>query len=154
MREWITAWPTEAVWLLFWCGSMCRGGFLHWLGRRLRGLDASRAAWLDRPMVARAEHLVETYGAPMVVASYLTVGLQSAIHVATGALRMSTRRYLPALVLGSAVWATIYTTIGMSVVYAALGRISPWWLLLAGACAMLLWGATRLLRDRADQPSS
>lgn len=116
---------------------MARSAALHGLGRGVRVAGRHATALGDRPMVQRAERLIARYGAPVIVLSYLTVGVQSAIHIASGLLRMPGRRYVPAAVLGSALWATIYTTVGFAVVYAALGHVSWWWIVAAlGALAV------------------
>ena len=44
----------------------------------------------------------------------------TAVLLASGVLRMSPGRFVPALVVGAVAWATIYTTVGMAVVWALL----------------------------------
>jgi membrane protein DedA with SNARE-associated domain len=178
-------WPFVLVWLFFLFGATARGGTLHWVGRRARRLRLGRrpagspAGTEDpdgdattgpartatagpagtspdpRPAVARAERLVARWGAPAVTLSFLTVGLQSAVNVASGLLRMPLRRFVPALLLGAAIWATIYTTVGMAVVYAFLGRLDPAWVV-AGAVALVvaLAGGTWLRRRVEAQARS
>jgi membrane protein DedA with SNARE-associated domain len=46
------------------------------------------------------------------VVSFLTVGFQTLINLAAGVTRMSLRHYLPAVVVGSVMWAFVYATIG------------------------------------------
>lgn len=129
-------WPFVALWLFFLSGALMRGSFLHWLGRRVRRYDQSHRALAERPAVLRAQAVVHRYGAPAVTLAHLTIGVQSAVMVASGLLLMPLRRFVPALLVGAAAWATIYTTVGMSVLYAVLGRIH--WTWFAGAVAALL----------------
>jgi membrane protein DedA with SNARE-associated domain len=42
----------------------------------------------------------------------MTVGFQTLMNLAAGVMRMSLRHYLPAVVVGSVIWAFIYGTIG------------------------------------------
>lgn len=138
-------WPFLALWLFFLSGAMMRGSFMHWLGRRVRRFDQAHRGLAERPAVLRAQAVVQRYGAPAVTLAHLTVGVQSAIMVASGLLLMPWRRFLPALLLGAALWATIYTTVGMSVVYAALGRLHWSWLVAAGLAVLGLALARRRL---------
>lgn len=64
----------------------------------------------------RAAGLIRRLGPIAVTLSYLTVGIQTAVHLTAGMLRMPLRHYLPAAVLGSIAWACLYATIGIAVV--------------------------------------
>jgi len=55
---------------------------------------------------------------------FLTVGFQTAVIVTTGFTRMPLRRWIPAMLVGTLMWAGIYTTIGFAIL-AALG-LEPW----------------------------
>lgn len=96
-----------------------------------------------------AERFVRRVGAPAVTVSFLTVGFQTAVIAASGALRMPLTRFVPAAALGSAVWAVVYTTIGFAVVEAWLtGGGGPWLLLLLCLLAAV-WAVTALVARRA-----
>ena len=60
----------------------------------------------------RARVIMATWGVAAVPLSFLTIGLQTAINFSAGAMRMPVRRYLPAVIVGSLIWATIYATAG------------------------------------------
>ncbi|WP_236540303.1 DedA family protein [Spiractinospora alimapuensis] len=109
----------------------------------------------------RAESLINRFGPPVVTVAYVTVGIQTAIHLAAGAMRMHFVRYLLAMIPGCAIWAAIYSLGGMYVV-------AVWWrtflespglavavavAALAGAGAWLYW---RRRRDThaADEPTT
>lgn len=51
-------------------------------------------------------------------------GFQTAVIVTTGFTRMPLRRWIPAMLVGTLMWAGIYTTIGFAIL-AALG-LEPW----------------------------
>src|SRR5690606_19745348 len=92
------------------------------------------------------EAIVRRYGAPAVSLCFLTVGLQTAVLVAAGSLRMPLRRFVPALLLGALIWATIYVTVGLAVVEAIWGgRV---WVPIVAAVVLLLaaWAASRVRR--------
>ena len=139
-------WPIAALWVFFYCGAIARGAALYWLGRGLRRAD--KRGYAQRPGVIRAEATVRRWGPIAVTLSFLTVGVQSAINIAAGALRMPGRRFTPALLVGGAIWATIYVTVGMAVIYAFLGRLS-WPILLAAALGVaMIVGGTSYARRR------
>lgn len=142
-------WPIGLAWLFFASGALMRGGFLYALGRGLRAAPERRSGVRrERPALARAERTVARFGAPAVTLSFLTVGVQSAINTAAGVLRMPLRRFVPALLVGAAIWATIYVTVGLAVLYAVVGRLDPVW---AGAAFVAVVGVgalTWLVRRR------
>lgn len=152
MTPWLTdGWPVAVVWVLFLAGATARGGAIYWIGRGVRGAGERRRGWADRPGVRRAEALVRRFGAPAVALSFLTVGVQSAVNAAAGLLRMPARRYVPGLLVGAALWATVYTTVGFAVLYAVLGRARWWWLAAGAAALLLVVVATRRTRRREDR---
>jgi membrane protein DedA with SNARE-associated domain len=67
---------------------------------------------LHAPGYLRAVGWIDRWGAPAVSVSFLTVGFQTLINLAAGVTRMSLRHYLPAVVVGSVMWALVYATIG------------------------------------------
>jgi membrane protein DedA with SNARE-associated domain len=82
-----------------------------------------------------------------VTLSFLTVGFQTAVIAASGALRMPLTQFVPAAVVGSLVWAAVYTTVGFAVVEAWLtGAVGPWLLLVVGIAAVV--GAVTVLVAR------
>ncbi|HMM94578.1 VTT domain-containing protein [Phycicoccus sp.] len=152
MEDLVAGWPFWVVLVVFWVGAFARGTATYWVGRGVRA-GGGRTRWshhLDRPGVARAERFVRRVGPPAVTLGFLTVGLQTAINASSGMLRMPLRRFLPAVALGALLWAVVYTTVGMAVVDAALGRVPWWWLLVAAGVVLLVVLAARRLRRRVD----
>ena len=159
MREIVEGWPFAAVYALFVLVALARSNATYWAGRGLRegGAHTRLARHLDRPAVARAEQVVRRYGAPAVALSFLTIGVQTVVNAAAGALRMPLTRYLAATIAGSLAWAAIYTTIGFAVVKAWLGGIPWWWgaFAVAVGAAFVLASrevATRLRAGRSRSP--
>ena len=136
-----------AVAILF-CIVLLRTNATYWAGRgAAAGLGRSRrlSARLARPRtaraLARAGRLIERWGPIAVVLAYLTVGLQTAIHLAAGAGRMRLRHYLPAAVVGSAAWALLYATIGLAAIelWVDSALVSPWlWLVVGGGVLVVV----------------
>lgn len=128
MEELVDGWPVGVVLAVLWLGAFTRGTVTYWVGRGVRagGSRSRLAPRLDSPLVHRAEGWVRRFGAPAVTLGFLTVGVQTAINVSAGMLRMPQRRFLPAVTLGAALWSVLYTTVGLAVVDAWLGRLS-WW---------------------------
>ncbi|WP_344809213.1 DedA family protein [Microlunatus ginsengisoli] len=93
---------------------MLRANATYWLGRGAEtGAERTRLAkMLASPKFRRAQDVVARWGAPIVTVSFLTVGVQTLINLAAGVARMPLRRYLPAVTLGSIIWALLYATVG------------------------------------------
>lgn len=108
--------PFLAVYAALFCIVFCRAGATHLIGRlATRGAERSTRV---RTMMAsdgyrRAVGLINRWGAPVVSASFLTIGVQTLVQFASGVLRMRARSYVPALVVGSMAWALVYSTIGI-----------------------------------------
>ena len=95
---------------------MLRANATYWLGR---GAAAGGRRWRKAegegsPAWQRARDLVNRWGPIAVVLCFFTVGIQTAVNATAGVTRMPLRRYLPAVTLGSIVWATIYATVGLA----------------------------------------
>lgn len=104
------------------------------------------------PRLERGTALVRRLGPVAVTLSYLTVGVQTAVHLASGALRMPLRHYLPAAVVGSSAWAALYATVGIAVVQAwVAAEAGSWWgMAVVGLVAVALtwWVGRRRTRTR------
>lgn len=105
---------------------MIRVNVTYWIGRgAAAGVERSRfAGRFHGSKAARAQALIQRWGPFAVVLSFLTVGVQTAINFAAGAAVMPLRRYLPAAVAGSAVWALLYATIGFAAIDAWLALVA------------------------------
>ncbi len=93
---------------------MCRANATYWLGRlAARGLEHTRVAtMMESPGYQRATTRLNRWGAPVVSASFLTVGFQTLVNLSAGATRMPLSRYLPAVTLGCVMWAFVYGAVG------------------------------------------
>jgi membrane protein DedA with SNARE-associated domain len=146
----VSDWPYALTFGVFFVLALARGSATYWAGRALRygGQRTPLRRHLDRPAVARAEAIVRRFGAPAVAVSFLTIGFQTAVNAAAGALRMPWWRYVPGVVVGALLWATIYTTIGFAVLEAWFGE-HPWpWVIGAAAAVLVVAGTTLLVRRR------
>ena len=77
---------------------------------------------MAKPGFARVQQMVARWGAPVVTLSFLTVGIQTLVNLAAGVTRMPLRRYIPALMIGSILWAFLYATVGFAT-FAAWRRL-------------------------------
>jgi membrane protein DedA with SNARE-associated domain len=93
---------------------MFRANATFWLGRLGSvGVRHTRLAkLLDSPGYVRATERIDTYGAPVITLSFLTIGFQTLANLAAGATGMKLRHYLPAVAVGGVVWALLYATLG------------------------------------------
>lgn len=136
---------------------LLRAGATYALGRAARsGASKTRVQHLiSSPRFVRAQQLIERWGAPIVVLSFLTVGFQTVANLAAGVGKMPLRRYLPALAIGGLIWAVLYATVGLitltalahlyeiSPVGAVLGGLA----LVAGLAGYIVW---QLRRKRTE----
>lgn len=91
----------------YWIGRGAAAGTRRW---RAGGGDEDRAS----AVWERARRLVNRWGPIAVVFCFLTIGIQTAVNATAGVTRMPLRRYLPAVTLGSVLWATVYATVGLA----------------------------------------
>ncbi len=131
----------------YWAG---RGAMAGWR-RHHAPEDGEREGQVERQQ--RAEALLRRLGPVAVTLSYLTVGIQTAIHLTAGVMRMPLAYYLPASILGSMAWAALYATIGLAVVQAWIAAEAGSWYGLGAIGALVLVGLATWLfsRRRAQQ---
>ncbi|MBB6120305.1 DedA family protein [Nocardiopsis algeriensis] len=101
----------------------------YWLGRGLgAGVTRSRIGKRIGPRLTRAEDLINRYGAPVITLSFLTVGMQSAVNLAAGVVRMRFPKYMAAMFVGGLMWAGLWGLVIAGAVGAWLTLFlnSPW----------------------------
>ncbi|MFJ3957934.1 DedA family protein [Arthrobacter sp. NPDC090010] len=134
---------------------MCRANATYWLGRgTVSGLEKTRLAErLTNSDAGTAKRWIAKWGPGAVVVSFLTIGVQTAVNFTAGAGRMPLKRYLPAVTLGSIIWAFLYATAILALIDTWVGLLagSPWaWvvvgLVVLGVVALVL--VRRRLRAR------
>ena len=138
---------------------MLRANATYWLGR---GAAAGSRRWRKvegegSPAWQRARDLVNRWGPIAVVLCFFTVGIQTAVNATAGVTRMPLRRYLPAVTLGSIVWATIYATVGLAAArawLAAAARSPVGATLAAMALVAVVVTIVVVHRRRARRPAS
>ena len=101
---------------------------------------------MDSPLYRKARAFINRWGVIAVPLCFLTVGLQTAVIITTGFTKMPLRRWVPAMLLGTFIWACIYTTIGFAIL-AALG-LEPWMFPLALAIVITVLVVAAQLRER------
>ena len=150
-------WPYPVAVAALFVVVMLRAGATYAIGRAAQeGVRRSRLSRLmAKPRFARMQQAVAKWGAPVVTLSFLTVGIQTLVNLAAGALRMPLRRYLPALTVGAILWAFLYATVGFAT-FAGWRRVyelSPaaaivsLAVLLAGLAGYIVWQ----VRHRHDE---
>src|SRR5438045_1337371 len=79
---------------------LIRSNATYWAGR---GAVAGwhRARGPQGTLGVRAERLTNRLGRVAVTLSYLTIGIQTAVHFTAGLIRMALKAYVPAAVVGS-----------------------------------------------------
>lgn len=149
MKEWFDALPIEVALAFMWVVGIVRTSIVYALG----ALAAEGGAHLDRirkamdsPLYRKARRLINRWGVIAVPLCFLTVGLQTAVIITTGFTKMPLRRWVPAMLLGTFIWACIYTTIGFAIL-AALG-LEPWMFPLALAIVITVMVIVAQLRER------
>jgi membrane protein DedA with SNARE-associated domain len=133
---------------------MARSNATYWVGRgAVAGWQRYRGAHGE--LTRRAESLLRSLGPLAVTLSYLTIGIQTAVHLTAGVMRMPLRFYVPAAVVGSAAWAAIYATIGLAVVQAWIAaEAGSWWGLAVIVVVLGAGIATWVVRRRRREPEA
>ncbi len=145
----MAGWPYPLTVATLFVIVMLRAGstYARGPGRPGRGAAYAVGPLVGVGRVRSGAATVERWGAPVVTASFLTVGLQTLINLAAGVGRMPLRRYVPALVAGSVLWAFLYATVGF-VTFAAwrrlyelspVGAVSAVVVLAAALAAYVVW---------------
>ncbi|NYF99181.1 VTT domain-containing protein [Janibacter cremeus] len=138
---------------------MVRANATYWLGR---GAAAGSRRYLrsdeggTSPRWQKARDLVNSWGPLAVVVCFLTVGIQTAVNGTAGITRMPLRRYLPAVTLGSIIWAALYATVGLAAARAWLAAAARWpgtvaavAVLLVIAVVVIIWRRRRAVATRS-----
>ena len=156
--SWMADLPFVALWLFFLFGGMARGIAIYAVGRGIAegGRRSRFSSRFTGPGMENAEAFVARWGMIGVALCYLTVGFQSMVLAASGVMRMPLRRFLPAALVGSMMWATIYTTIGFAAWETALGVAarSPWALAVLALLVIglaVVWARRRAQHGRAGE---
>lgn len=143
--------PKVVVYAALFCIVFLRASATYAAGRGLiTGMSHTRfATRIQNPRYQQATELVARYGAPVVAVCFLTVGFQSLVLLAAGGLRMPLRRFVPALVVGSTLWALLYGTVGFVgfELWLALFRFSPP-LAVGGSAVVVITIVMLVLRGR------
>ncbi|MFW7389107.1 MAG: DedA family protein [Rothia mucilaginosa] len=149
MKEWFNTLPFEVALLFMWVVGIVRTSIVYALGALAAEggsrLDRIRKA-MDSPLYRKARRLINRWGVIAVPLCFLTVGLQTAVIITTGFTKMPLRRWVPAMLVGTFMWACIYTTIGFAIL-AALG-LEPWMFPLALAIVITVLVIVTQLRER------
>ena len=149
MKDWFDALPIEVALAFMWVVGIVRTSIVYALGALAAEggarLDRIRKA-MDSPLYRKARRLINRWGVIAVPLCFLTVGLQTAVIITTGFTKMPLRRWVPAMLVGTFMWACIYTTIGFAIL-AALG-LEPWMFPLALAIVITVMVIVTQLRER------
>lgn len=136
---------------------LLRAPATYWIGRGLgAGVSRSRLGRRLGPRLDAAKRRIDRYGAPVVTLGFFTVGMQTAINLAAGAVRMRFPIYFTAVFIGGLAWAGLWGTVisGLVGTWLVLFLNSPWTALGVIALAALLVTAlvlrSRLRRGKDD----
>lgn len=125
--------------------------------RRLHVWRGHAQRLMSTPTAQRGLNLVHRWGPLAVTFAYVTVGVQTAVFVGSGLLRMPYPRFLIASIPGSIAWAFIWGTVGLGAVWAVvrLSLASPWALagVLALLAAVIAVVMVRRRRRRVQEPA-
>lgn len=101
---------------------------------------------MDHPLYRSAQLFINRWGVLAVPACFMTVGFQTAVILTTGFTRMPLTRWVPAMLVGTFLWGTIYATVGMSVIWLWLENPAvavPLLFLLLTLIVLIRWRSTR-----------
>lgn len=147
----VEAMPLWLAFVVMFCIVAARVQLTYWAGRGATTLGERRLNFVARigtVQRTRGARLIERYGPFAVTLSFLTVGLQTAVNFLAGATRMPFGRYLVSMLIGSALWAVIWTVGGLGVVWAWLTLSSRAPFLAAAVVVVAVVGIVLLIRRR------
>lgn len=149
-----SGYPFWAAWIFLFFGAVLRGQGTYWIGRGSAAGAAKRCdhapTWWARirdrvsgEATDRGRATLQRLGVVAIPLAYLTVGLQTAILLAAGLIRMHWGIFTFAQLPGATAWATIYSTIGFAAWASAVRALTgDWWPLLA---LLLLMGVAAVI---------
>lgn len=164
MPEQLESAPFAAIFAFFFAVAFVRTQATYWVARVVatqtlerttpsNRLLAQAQAWSTTPAAQRGVATVNRWGVLAVPLSFCAVGTKTVVNGAAGLTRMPfLTRYLPALVVGCLVHATIYATIGWAAWTAAIAAAtgSPWGLAaVLGVLVLVVVAVATTLRRRA-----
>lgn len=138
--------PFAAIFAFFFAVAFIRTLVTYWVARFVAGQTIDRTqpqrtvlvraqTWSRSRAAQRGTAFINRWGVLAVPLSFCAVGTKTIVNAAAGLTRMPfLRRYLPALVVGCLVHATIYATVGWAAWTAALA-----------AATGSAWGAVALI---------
>lgn len=156
---------------------LARSHLTYWAGRgvargaRFEGERRHGPAWWQRtvdrtarltatPSARRGVALVHRWGPLAVTLAYVTVGIQTAVFVGAGLVRMPYLRFTLASIPGAVAWAIIWGTVGIGAVWGALALAagSPWGVVVLAVVVALVvgvvvWAARRRRRSEPHLPT-
>ena len=123
--------PFAALFAFFFAVVLVRTQATYWIARLVTvwTLDRTRPvrpwvarvhAWLSGDSTARGVAVIRRWGLLAVPASFLATGTKTVVNAAAGVVRMPFGRYLVAMLVGCAIHATIYASVGWAVWSAAI----------------------------------
>lgn len=166
--------PVAVALLCLFVIVLARSHLTYWAGRgvergaRYGGTARRGPRWwrrvVDRtgrlaatPSARRGVAIVHRWGPLAVTLAYVTVGVQTAVFVGAGLVRMPYLRFTLASIPGAAAWAVIWGTVGVGAVWGALALAtgSPWGLAVLAlvAAAVVTTVTTLARRRRRSEPS-
>lgn len=149
--------PWGWAFLTLWIIVMGRANATYWIGRSITA-GTSHTRWakvLNSSSYARAQRMAERWGIFAVPLSFVTVGLQSLVQLSAGIGRMPLHLYLPAVSVGCAIWATIYSTVGLAIFATWLNAGGGWAIavIAIGIAGLITLGRRQLSHDNHDDLS-
>ena len=121
---WVASSSYGVAFIVLLAAVVLRAHATYWLGR-LGANGALRTRWgarADARALVHARRWLERWGAPAVSASFLTVGVQTAVNLTAGVVRMGYLRYTVAMAAGGLAWAAIWAGVLTSLIAAAQQR--------------------------------
>lgn len=163
--EWAQEGPPLILFLFIVVTSRAQG--TYWLARAIPELVARKheqagprlqkvAAWLNGPVPKKGKAILEKWGVIALPASFLTVGLQTAVLAGAGMVRMRWLLFTIMIFPGTVVWALIYgyglLAVWTTVVGALAGSPIAWVIILVAVGSLWLWTVRRSKPGHQSRP--
>jgi len=139
MISWILSQPFWVAVIALTAVAATRSQCTYWLGCAVRAglLQGRWASKVNSERVQRATARLQRWGWPLIPLSFLTVGFQTAVHLAAGVVGWRWLTYTLAAIPGWLMWGFVYAAGGLAIFAGAAALIaqSPWLAVLITAFA-------------------
>ncbi len=126
---------------MYWLVRMCGPQVLRWIGLK---------KYLDTPAFRNVEQTVDTYKAPVLIASRFQVQATAIVNIISGLARLNFKRFAFYIIIGESAQVVVYVVLGYlfadswQALYAIVGKFG--WLVALTMAIAITMGSNRVIK--------